>query len=48
VMYKGRINREILRKDMTEEDLMYYSTGSNLEMEEAWETEETKKEGLKA
>lgn len=48
VMYKGRINKEILREDMTEEDLMYYSTGSNLEMEEAGETEETKKEGLKA
>lgn len=48
VMYKGRINREMLRGEMTEEDLMYYSTGSNLEMEEDGETEESKKEGLKA
>ncbi|MHC1787183.1 MAG: sugar ABC transporter ATP-binding protein [Christensenellales bacterium] len=43
VMYKGRINREIARGDMTEEDLMYYSTGSNLEMESADGTDETKR-----
>lgn len=48
VMYKGRINKEILREDMTEEDLMYYSTGSNLEMEETQEPEAAKKRGLKA
>ncbi|HSK69434.1 MAG TPA: sugar ABC transporter ATP-binding protein [Candidatus Limnocylindria bacterium] len=47
VMYKGRINKEIPRAQLTEEDLMYYSTGSNLEMEGAVGTEETGKEGLK-
>ena len=31
VMYKGRVNAVLSRKEMTEKDMMYYSTGSNLE-----------------
>ena len=31
VMYKGRVNAVFGREDMTEKNLMYYSTGANLE-----------------
>lgn len=31
VMYKGRINKVLSREEITENDMMYYSTGANLE-----------------
>ena len=31
ILYKGQINRVMERAEMNEEDMMYYSTGSNLE-----------------
>ena len=33
IMYKGRINKILERTEMNEQDMMYYSTGSNLEMD---------------
>ena len=33
IMYKGRINRILERSEMNEQDMMFYSTGSNLELE---------------
>jgi len=33
VLYKGRVNARLCRADMSEEQIMYYSTGSNLEGE---------------
>ena len=32
VMYKGRINAELSRDELTETKMMYYSTGANLEV----------------
>ena len=31
VLYKGEINATLSREDLTEKNLMYYSTGANLE-----------------
>jgi len=31
VLYKGRINAELTRSQLNEEDVMYYATGANLE-----------------
>ena len=31
VMYKGRVNAVLTRDQLTEKNVMYYSTGSNLE-----------------
>lgn len=31
VMYKGKVNAEFTRKDLTDVNVMYYATGSNLE-----------------
>lgn len=45
IMYKGRINRVMERDEMNEEDMMFYSTGSNLEMNA---NEEGGKEGKSA
>ncbi len=39
IMYKGKINRILERSEMNEQDMMYYSTGANLEMDH------TKEEG---
>ena len=33
IMYKGKINKILERSEMNEQDMMYYSTGSNLEMD---------------
>jgi len=33
IMYKGRINKILERSEMNEQDMMFYSTGSNLEMD---------------
>ena len=32
ILYKGKINRVLERSEMNESDMMYYSTGANLEM----------------
>ena len=35
ILYKGRINKILDRSEMNEADMMFYSTGSNLEMDHA-------------
>ena len=48
VLYKGTVNKEMARADMTEEDLMYYSTGSNVERMESGDAAQAEEEGLDA
>ena len=31
VLYKGRVNAVLSREELTEKNIMYYSTGANLE-----------------
>lgn len=34
ILYKGSINAVLRRDELTEKDIMFYSTGANLEVEE--------------
>ena len=43
ILYKGRINKILSREEMNEPDMMFYSTGSNLEMGHA--SNDPEKEG---
>ena len=40
ILYEGRVNRILSREEMNEEDMMYYSTGANLERGEGAATAE--------